>query len=89
MYNYSFIDTTTARKNFAKIIENVFLRNESYVITKRNIPLVKIVRIEDNPYLVKEKQIDLSLFGIFKRRKTNSITIARQLRRKSWKRKNL
>lgn len=89
MYNFTLIDTTTARKNFSKIIENVFLRNESYVITKRNIPLVKIVKVEDNKYFVKEKEIDLSLFGVFKRKKTSAVDIARQLRQKNWVRRKI
>lgn len=86
MYNLPTIDISTARKTISKIVDNVFLSNQTYLITKRNIPVAKISRIDLKPVLDKSRFVDLSLFGVLKSKKS-AVAIASKLRKKLWKRK--
>ena len=38
------VDVSTARKNFSALIDQVFLYDRAVTITKRNIPVVEVVR---------------------------------------------
>lgn len=85
MYNYPTIDISTARRTFSKIVDNVFLSGQTYFITKRNIPVVKITKIDLTPPLEKNRSIDTFLFGILKSKKS-ALAVASNLRKKVWKR---
>lgn len=85
MYNYSVIDISSARKSFSKIVDSVFLSGQTYLITKRNIPVAKITTLDHFPSLAVKKTVDLSLFGIIKNKK-NAVVLASDLRKKAWKR---
>lgn len=85
---YNTIDISTARKTLSQIINNVFLSGENYIITKRNIPLAKVVKVDlekESPYF-KEKKLDLSLFGVIKDNKKTPVQISNTLRKKVWRR---
>ena len=85
MYNYPTIDISTARKTFSKIVDNVFLSGQTYFITKRNIPVAKITKIDLTSTLEKNRSIDTTLFGILKSKKS-AVVMASILRKKAWKR---
>ena len=85
MYNYTTLDISTARKKISQIIDNVYFSGETYLITKRNIPLAKISKIKANEELTGKKTLDLKLFGILKDKKS-SVKIASSLRKKLEKR---
>jgi len=38
------VDVSTARKNFSKLIDQVYLQDKSVMITKWNIPVAQIVK---------------------------------------------
>lgn len=83
------VDVSSARQNLSKLIDSVYLNGETVVIAKRNIPLVKIIRVDqakDVP-LIEPKSLDLSLFGILKNKKQSAIAIANQIRNESWRAK--
>ncbi|MBU1130237.1 hypothetical protein KKE45_02855 [Patescibacteria group bacterium] len=82
---YSISDT---RKNFSKIVNDVFLGNKTYLVSKRGIPLIKISKINSlGIHLTSsfKKTLDLSLFGIFKKSKKTTQVITKELREKAWK----
>lgn len=85
MYTYPTVDISTARRTFSKIVDNVFLSGQTYFITKRNIPVAKITKIDFTATLVKERSVDMSLFGILKSKKS-AVSIASNLRKKVWRR---
>jgi antitoxin (DNA-binding transcriptional repressor) of toxin-antitoxin stability system len=82
--NVTTIDFSTARGNLSQIINNVYLNREAVVITKRNIPLVRIIK-EEESFPIANKTLKSPLFGIWKNDKRSAVTIANELKRKSWK----
>ncbi|OGK08690.1 hypothetical protein A2767_01315 [Candidatus Roizmanbacteria bacterium RIFCSPHIGHO2_01_FULL_35_10] len=87
MYNYSAVDISEARKNLSKLVDKAYLTGEIFILLKRNIPLVKISRVDTDVIAAKEeKKIDLSLFGVFRDKRSSAVSIASNLRKKSWKR---
>lgn len=40
------INISQARENLPKLINDVFLESKSYLITKRGIPMVKIIKVD-------------------------------------------
>lgn len=88
MYNSYTVDISTARKELSRIFDHVFFDKKTYVIMKRNIPLVKITKVEEeSTKSIKTKRVDRALFGIWKNKKGKATIIADSLRRKSWSRK--
>lgn len=62
------IDASRARNNFFKILERVYLNNESFLIKKGGLPMAEIVKPK------KEKKGDLLKFaGIWKDLDTDKI----------------
>lgn len=88
MYNLNTVDISTARKELSRIFDKVFFDRQIYVVMKRNIPIVKIIKADEAvAKTIKTKLVDTSLFGIWKDKKEKTTTIAYNLRRKSWMRK--
>lgn len=83
------VDVSSARQNLSKLIDSVYLGGETVVIAKRNIPLVKIIKVDQLKDMLstEPKSLDLSLFGILKNKKRNAIAIANQIRNDSWRAK--
>jgi prevent-host-death family protein len=42
------ISATQARQNFFKLVEKTYLKNQTYIVTKNNIPMAKIVAVQPN-----------------------------------------
>lgn len=80
------IDISSARKNLSKIVDQVYLDDRSFVIAKRNIPIVKIVKFKltEEKTLPVKKTLDLSLFGLLAGKKQGSVALAKDLRVKTW-----
>lgn len=78
------LNISDARQNFSKVLENIYFQGEEVLITKNNIPLVKITAIGKTAKLAKERKIIAQAFGIWKDIKGNTADIARQLRKESW-----
>lgn len=88
MYNLNTVDISTARREFSRILDKVFFDRQIYVIMKRNIPIVKMIKADETMVkTIKTKLLDTSLFGIWKDKKAKTTTIAYNLRKKSWVRK--
>lgn len=82
------IDVSTARRDFSKILDDVFINDSQYVITKHGLPVALLSRESPDGLLLEDrKHIDLQLFGTLKEAKKSSVEIAGALRKKSWKRK--
>ncbi|OGK39545.1 hypothetical protein A3F34_02455 [Candidatus Roizmanbacteria bacterium RIFCSPHIGHO2_12_FULL_44_10] len=80
------VNVSTARKNFSKLIDSVFVRDASYVIVKNSIP---VARIEPVNYLEKSnssrgKKLDHSLYGILKNDRRTTSQIVKDWKRKAW-----
>ena len=77
------LDISTARSILSELVDKVYLKGEDVVITKRNIPLVRIAPLKEKE---EERVIDLSLFGLWKDKSEDSLTLEKKLRTKTWKR---
>lgn len=86
------IDISTARKQLARLVNVSYMQGESFILTKRNIPVAKIVPLEpeDTMHTTQTIQLDTELFGILKNdarfpQEKTSADIAKSLRDGSWR----
>lgn len=78
------LNISDARQNLSKLLENIYFQGEEVLITKNNIPLVKITAIGKAAKLAKERKIIPQAFGIWKDMKDDTVKIAQDLRKDSW-----
>lgn len=78
------LNISDARQNLSKLLENIYFQGEEVLITKNNIPLVKITAIGKSEKLVKERKIVPGAFGMWKTLKDDTVKIAQELRKESW-----
>lgn len=90
------ISISEAREKLPKLAEEVYFSGKTFILTKRGIPMVKIIKV-DKPTRLKlkdrkkniEKAIKLAseIDGIWNDKKwknKSSVEIARYLREKAW-----
>lgn len=78
------IDISSARANLSTLVDDSYKTGKSFVITKRNIPVAKIVGLRDRGESErKSREIDLTLYGIMQDSRS-TIEIADDLRQKAW-----
>lgn len=82
------VNLSTARKNLSKILDEVFIKDKTYIITKGSIPVVKLVKVNMDSIKKSERKrkVDTRLFGYWKSDKRSSIKIEKELRLKAWSR---
>ncbi len=84
------VSFTHARKNLSNILNDVYLNGQEYVVTKRDIPLAVIQKVEGKKSKKdKERKLDLSAFGIWEDDKRSTLTIEKDLKKIAWKGKNV
>lgn len=78
------LNISGARQNLSKLLENIYFQGEDVLITKNNIPLVRITAISRTGKQIKERKIIPQAFGIWKDIKGDTVKIAQELRKASW-----
>lgn len=93
---YKKIDFTTARNNFSSVVNDANINGTTYLVTKRNIPVVRIQRLttlnkksltESKPKKpnIKKRNIKfIHVKGIWDTDPRSSVELARYLRKKAW-----
>lgn len=86
------INIAQARKMLPKLANDAYFKSKSFLITKRGIPIAKIVPIGTKPtkskYTAAEREKAINnVFGMWKNRwkGKSSVEVARILRKKAWK----
>jgi len=86
------INITEARQNLLKLAEEVYFNNKTYVITKRGIPMAKIIKADKitkkKIYTAKDREKAIeAVAGMWKDRwkDKNTEEVVELLRKKAWR----
>ena len=83
------VDVSQARKKLSNLMNAVFFEQQNFVLTRRGIPMAQLMPVAEPKLPYKKaniKNIDTALFGIWKKKKEKTATLAKKLRKTAWER---